>query len=245
MDREEIILTGEYKNFKSDRNYYVKEAQNNDIAAILIELSEFIEPYVYQFAGIDTKKIDPLIKAGQGLQSVCEFLKSFKRDLLLPGAQNKTTMLPIAESYLLNQLLKKAGVSFKPVVSTSFKPEVEKPEDMIAFIGNCKGWFSAKKLGIDEKTQDWEVAGILSGINHTLVNKSFDFAGMKSGEGAGGRKSLSSLANALSQVDANNPYAVCKTCEGFNIKPYASPEMLMDEYPDIKKPKVKGRKPKG
>ena len=43
MDREEIILTGEYKNFKSDRNYYVKEAQNNDIAAILIDTHIFGE----------------------------------------------------------------------------------------------------------------------------------------------------------------------------------------------------------
>jgi len=245
MDREEIILVGEYKNFKSDKHFYVENAKEADVAGILVELSDFIEPFVYQFSGIDTQKIDSLIKVGDGLQASCEFLKSLKRDTLLPAAQNKSTMLPIAESYLVNQTLKKSGVAFKPKTSTSIKPEVEKPEDVIAFIGNCKGWFAAKKLGVDAKTQDWEVSGILAGINHTIVNKSFDFVGLKSGEVAGGRKSLSSLATALSQVDASNPYAVCKTCEGFSIKPYASPEMLMDEYPNIKRPKVKGRKPKG
>ena len=245
MDREEIILVGEYKNFKSDKHFYVDNSSEQDIAGILVELSDFVEHYVYQFSGVDTTKVDSLIKVGSGLQSVCEFLKSFKRDTLLPAAQNKSKMLPIAESYLVNQTLKKAGVAFKPNANSSIKPEIEKPEDVIAFIGNCKGWFAAKKLGVDEKTQDWEVSGILAGINHTIVNKSFDFSGLKSGEGAGGRKSLGSLATALSQIDGTNPYAVCKTCEGFSIKPYASPEMLMNEYPDIKPPKVKGRKPKG
>ena len=245
MDREEIILVGEYKNFKSDKHFYVDKVSEQDVAGILVHLSDYIEPYVYQFSGIDTTKVDSLIKVGSGLSFACEFLKSFKRDALLPAAQNKNTMLPIAESYLVNQVLKKAGVAFKPAATISIKPEIEKPEDVIAFIGTCKGWFAGKKLGIEANTQDSEVSGILAGINHTIVNKSFEFAGLKSGESAVGRKSLSSLATALSQIDGTNAYAVCKTCEGFNIKPYASPEMLMDEYPDIKKPKVKGRKPKG
>ena len=245
MGREEIILTGAYKNFKSDRHYYVDNAQNSDIAAILVELSDYIEPYVYEFSGIDTKKIDPLITVGQGMKSVSDFLKSFKRDLLMPAANNKNTMMPIAESYLLNQILKKAGVPFKTKVTTLIKPEIGQIDDTLTFIGNCKGWFAAKKLGIDEKTNGWEVAGILSGINHTLVNKSFDFAGLTINVSIGGRKTLNNLASALSQIDETNPYVVCRTCEAFGYKPIASPEILMNEYPDIKPPKIRGRKSKG
>ena len=244
MEKEEIILAGEYKNFKSDKLFQMNAASNEDVAAILAQLSDFIEPFVYQFSGIDTKKIDSMITSGKGMQSIINFLKSFKRDMLLPAAQNKSTMLPIAESYLLNQLFKKAEVAFKPASVTSIKSETEKPEGQIAFIGNCKDWFAAKKLGINAKTQDWEVAGILSGINYTLVNKAFDFASLK-GDVKSGRKSLGNLVDALSQINENDAYAVCKTCEGFGYFVYSAPQILVDEYPDIKPPKVKGRKPKG
>ncbi len=244
MGREEIILVGEYKNFKSDRHYYVDNAQNSEVAALLIEISNYIEPYVYQFSGIDTKKIDEMINVGNDLPSVISFLKSVKRDSLLSAARDKATMVSIVESYLVNSALKKAGVAFKPSAINSIKPETEAVSGMIAFIGNCKEWFAAKKLTVNEKTEDWEVAGILSGINHTIVNKSFGFVAM-TGNAKSGRKSLNSLADALTTIDQNNPYEICKTCEGFGIKPYAAPEMLTNEYPDIKPPKVKGRKPKG
>lgn len=243
MDHEEIILLGEYKNFKSDKHYYVEKAQNSDIAGLLVELSNSIELQAYQFSGIDTKKIDSIAKVEKGLTAVVNFLKSFKRDSLLPAANNKSKMLPIAESYLINQLLKNAQVNFKPNIKSAIKPETEKPEDQIAFIGNCKGWFAAKKLSIDSKTEDWEVSAILSGINYTLINKSFDFADLK-GNTKSGRKSLGNLTNALSEINENDAYAVCKTCEGFGYFPYATPQILMDEYPGVKPPKVKGRKAK-
>ncbi|MDO8554349.1 MAG: DUF2666 family protein [Candidatus Micrarchaeota archaeon] len=243
MDKEEIILVGKYKNLNLDRHYYVDKCGDTEVAALLVDLSNVIEPYIYQFSGIDTKKIDDLINVGLGLPAVISFFKSFKRNDLLSAAQNKNTMMSIAESYLVNRVLTKANVAFKPMGTHSIKQDVEIPESLIAFIGNCKGWFAAKKLTINEKTEAWEVAGILSGINHTMVNKSFGFAKL-SGNTKIGRKSLSSLAEALATVDVNNPYEICKTCEGFGIKPYAAPEMLMKEYPDIKPPKVKGRKSK-
>ncbi len=243
MDKDEIILVGKYKNLNLDKHYYVDKCEPNEIAVLLVDLSNYIEPYIYQFSGIDTKKIDSMVNPGNGLSSAVTFLKSFKKNNLLPAAQNKNTMMSIAESYLVNRVLTKAGIAFKPVGTHSVKSEVETPGGLIAFIGNCKGWFAAKKLTVNDKTADWEVAGILSGINHTMVNKSFDFAKL-SGNTKSGRKSLGSLADALATVNANNSYEVCKTCEGFGIKPYAAPEMLMKEYPDIKPPKVKGRKPK-
>ena len=245
MDREEIILVGEYKNFKADKHFYVDNLSEQELSGLLVQLSEHIEPFIYQFSGIDTKKIDVLVPVLSDLSAVGTFLKSFKRDTLLSAAQNKSTMFPIAESYLLNQLFKKAKISFKPTYTTSISSEIEKPEDTIAFIGNCKGWFSAKKMSVNASTQDWEVSGILSGINHTLVNKAFEFVKMNEVVGSKARKSFGNLATALLNIDSTNPYLICRTCENFGYKPYATPEILMDEYPDIKKPKVKGRKPKG
>ncbi len=246
MDREEIILSGQFRDFKAERHYSVNNATNEQVAAILVEISDFIEPFAYKFSGIDTAKIDSLVSSvGKGLPEAVKFLSSLKRDSLMPAAQNKATMMPITESYLLNQLFKKAGVAFKPPASNSIKPEVEKPGAQVVFVGNCKSWVAVKKLTANEKTQSWEVAGILSGINHTIINKAFDFMGMKGEVQAGGRKSIGNLASALQSLSNPNPYIICKTCEAFGFKPYASPEMLTKEYPDIKPPKVKGRKPKG
>ncbi len=246
MDRQEIILVGAYKDFISDKHFYVDASSEQEISAILVGLSDHVEPYIYRFSGIDTSKADSLISGVRdGMEGVTSFLKSLKRDSLLPAANGKNTMLPIVESYVLNRLFKKAGISFKPATTTTAVAEIEKPEDVIAFIGNCKGWFSAKKMSVDDKTQDWEVAGILSGINHSIVNKSFEFAGMKGEVGTKGRKSFGNLVTALLELSNPDPYTVCRTCENFGYKPYATPEILMDEYPDIKPPKVKGRKPKG
>lgn len=240
---DELILLGDYKTFKVAERYNLKNASAQDVAGLLVKVSNLIEPCVYEFSGIDTNKIDSMITVGKGISAVCSFLKLFKRDSLLPACNGKTTMLPIAESYLLNRLLTKAGVSFKPVFGCQLKPEAQKAKDQAVFIGNYKGWLAIKKLSVNPKTESWEVSGILSSINFTIVNKSFDFSGLK-GNASSGRKSFGNLALELEKIDSTNPYLVCKTCEGFGIKPYASPEMLMDEYPDIKPPKVKGRKPK-
>jgi len=241
---DELILLGDFKGFKVGERYSLKNASAQDMAGLLVKVSNIIEPYVYEFAGIDTKKVDSLVNVGKGMGAVCSFLKSFKRDLLLPACKDKTTMLPIAESYLLNRLLIKAGVSFKPAVPCTLKSESQPAKNQVVFIGNYKGWLAIKKLAVNDKTEDWEISGILSSINFTLINKSFDFAGLK-GNTSSGRKSFGNLASELEKIDVTNPFLVCKTCEGFGYKPYASPEMLMDEYPDIKPPKIKGRKPKG
>lgn len=241
----EIIFSGNYKQFKIERRYDLKDGKCGDVSAILVELSDLIEKQAYEFSGIDIKKVDELINVGSGLGSVISFLKTIKRDTLLPAAQGKKTMIAITESYLLNQVFKKAGVKIKPQLTTSIEPKEEKSEDQIAFIGSFNGWFAAKKLSIDTKTHDWEVSAILCGINNTIVNKSFDFAELKGSVTGQGRKSLNNVATALSVLNDTNPYTIVKTCENFGIKPYASPEMLTDEYPDVKPPKVKGRKAKG
>jgi len=262
---DELIISGDFKSFKFSERYDLKNASKQEVTGLLVKVSNMIEPYIYEFSGIDTKKIDAMVTVGKGISSVCSFLKTFKRDSLLPACINstrlkpsvtsggkalvtdnagKTTMLPIAESYLINRLLTKAGVPFKPVLNCQLKSQNYLAKEHLMFVANYAGWLAIKKLSINEKTEAWEVSGILSSINFTLINKVFDFTGA-SGNCSSGRKFFSNLAAELEKIDANNPYLVCKTCEGFGYKPYASPEMLMDEYPDIKPPKLKGRKAKG
>jgi hypothetical protein len=165
-------------------------------------------------------------------------------------------LLPAAESCFLNSILVKAGVPFKPAPGeVTVKPAAEQPGDVIAFIGKFGQWVAIKKLGL-EKAQEYEVSAILAGINHTIVNKAFDFSGVVRDDAliasvsAGKRRSLGNLGMCLRELegklrsDDSDAYAVCKVFETLGYKPYASPEMLRDAHPDIKPPKVKGRKPK-
>src|SRR5208283_60494 len=164
-------------------------------------------------------------------------------------------LLPAAESCLLNALLVKAGVAFKPAISTAMKPAIEEPGDVIAFIGRYGQWVAIKKLGL-ENVRDYEVSGILAGVNHTIVNKAFDFSGMVKDDAlvasvsAGKRRSLGNLGMCLRELegklrsDDSDAYTVCKVFETLGYKPYASPEMLTNAHPDIKPPKQKGRKRK-
>ena len=156
-------------------------------------------------------------------------------------------MRPIAESYYFNRLMAKAGLKIKPDAQTSIKPTKEEFGNMIAFVGKYKDWMAIKKLGL-EKAKDYEISGILSGINFTLVNKSFSFAGMEnevSGITKGKRKSYGAVVECLGKIENPSPYVVCKVLEELGFRPYASSHMLTEASPDIKPPKVKGRKPKG
>jgi hypothetical protein len=99
------------------------------------------------------------------------------------------------------------------------------------------------------------VSGILCAINHTAVNKGFDFAGSKANVSmvieAPKRKSFGSLAQSLRELEGrlsgspDDAYSVCMRLDKAGFKPYASPEMLTEAHPDIKAPKTRGRKPKG
>jgi len=257
--RDEIIFTGEYKDFKLGVRYDLSGKSEGEVAAILSHLSETIEPHAFRFSGVDLEKIDAIVKiSGGGIDAVCGFLEGTPPGVMkeaLGKALPDPKLKPAAESYLLNRLLSKAGVLFK-AKPEPVKGEEEKIEDFIGFIGKFGKWIAIKKLGV-EKVADYEVSGILSGINHTIVNKSLDFAGLKRDDAAvqsavgGKRRSFGNIAVALRAIapkldgTANDAYLVCKTLEALGYKPYASPEMLKDAHPDIKPPKVKGRKPKG
>lgn len=257
---DEIIFTGEYKGFRLGIRFDLSGKEPGYAASALAYISERIEPHAFAFSGIDTRKIDEFARPdGKGIGAVAAFFEKNPTGAIreaLAAAMTNRDLMPVAESYLLNQLLTKAGVQFKAAPSPAVVPKEEKIEDFVGFAGKYKEWIAIKKLGL-EKVQDYEVSGILSGINHTIVNKAFVFAGMKKDDAAvdsvvkGRRKSYGNLAAALRELETkltggpDDAYLVCKVCENLCYKPYASPDMLTAAYPDIKPPKVKGRKPKG
>ncbi len=188
MDGEdEIIFTGAYKDFSLGVRFALGGKEPGAAASALIYISQRIEPYAFSFSGIDVKKIGALAKpGGKGLGAVCGFLESMPpsaiRSSLLQSVP-KPELLPAAESCLLNCLLSGAGVEFKPSPAASLSPSSEEIGDFIGFIGKYRSWIAIKKLGL-ASAQDYEVSGILSGINHTIVNKAFEFSDAVDGEAA-------------------------------------------------------------
>jgi hypothetical protein len=255
---DEVIFTGDYKGFKLGVAFDLKGKEPKDVAQVLAYISSKIEQPAYEFSGIDTKKIDGMAKVkGTGLSAIINFIENTSklRDELGKCVSNPK-LICVAESYLFNRLLTQTGVQFKILSTNAQKPSDEEIGDFIGFIGKYKDWVAIKKLGM-EKVQDYEVSGILSGINHSIVNKAFEFAGVNKNDSlvssvtSGKRKSYANLAAVLKELEPKLPngtdsaYVVCKVFETLNYKPYASPDMLTEAYPDIKPPKVKGRKPKG
>jgi hypothetical protein len=261
MQKDEIIFSGAYKSFKLGVNFDVTGKEPKDVAAILGFIGSRIEPDSFKFAGVNMLELSDISHSasGKGLASVYGFLEAHPpKELkgMLEKAVPDPALVPAAESCLFSMLLTKAGVGFKATSGDApFKPKDEEPGDVIAFIGRYGQWMAVKKLGL-EKVQDYEVSAILASVNNTLVGKSFDFAGMKRDDAtvaaiAGGkRRSIGNVGMALRELEpklggGDDAYLVCKTLEALGYKPYASPEMLTNAHPDIKPPKVKGRKPKG
>ena len=254
MDTEELILVGSYKQMKLEHHYLLKNVSEKDLGALIAHISEEIEGFAYPFAGIDTAKVESIAKEVSSKETLINYLERTKPGQLkerLIAACKVKELLPAAESLFIKTILKNAGIGIKPQASNTITDSKEKPEDVIAFIGNAKKWFAAKKLSVDKTTQEWEVAGILSGINFSLMLKVFDFAGVTRDDAKvegilkGKRKGLAMLAQVIKEMPVDNPYVVCKVCEGVGYSPYLQPKLLSPAYPDIKPPKVKGRKPKG
>ncbi len=263
MGEDQIVFCGAYRDFSYGVKYDVTGAGQAEVARILTSISSKIEPASFRFAGINEKAIGEKVAgkiSGKGIPAVYGFLES-NPPKELKTALEKTIpdplLMPAAETCLLNALLSAAGVGFKAAPEApERKPSAEKPDDVIAFMGKYGQWVAIKKLGLDS-VKDYEVSGILAGINHTLVNKAFDFSGAKKDDAlvasvtAGRRKSFGNVGMCLRELegklsgDAGDAYAVCKTLEALGYRPYASPGMLTDMYPDIKPPKQRGRKPKG
>ncbi|MBI2079706.1 DUF2666 family protein [Candidatus Micrarchaeota archaeon] len=261
---DEILFSGEFKDFSLNVRYSLKSASELEVSGILASTSELIDEAAFKFSEIKTKQIEDLIKLnGSGLNSVISFLSSIKpndlRQKLIEASSKE--LLPATESYFFQKLFQKANLPTKLIpkmFAPSIKPEKEEAGQVMVFVGKYKNWIAIKKLSIDKTTKDWEVSGLLSGINNTIINKAFDFAGVDRTKldsiiakiCTGKRKSYNNAADALKslQLTSNqkdDAYLICKTLETLGYKPYSSPEMLTGAHPEIKPPKVKGRKPKG
>lgn len=260
---DEILFSGEYKGFRLGIHFNLDNRSESDAAYALALISEKIEKQAFQFSGISLENVEKIAAInGTGLRAVVEFLQKNKPNELrsaLIAAAGKDTLLPAAESYFFSVLLEKAGVPYKiksSMLPPGPKAAEEKPEDVIALVGHCKNWVAIKKLSVNPKTEDWEVSAILSGINNTIINKAFDFAlggkesSLDSKVPSGGKKAYGNIAAALLSLQLGdnqieNAYLVRKAFEAFGYKPFANPEMLSAEHPEVKGVKVRGRKPKG
>lgn len=265
---DEIDCLGFFKAFTSNTYFRLKDATDENIAYALSFLSWRIDEQAFIFSEIKTKQIEDIIKLnGSGLEAVIGFLSSIKPGILKESliAASSKELLPAAESYLFFKLLQKAKVEaklnpdqFDKIPVTEREVNKEESSSGFRFIAKYKNWISIKKLSLDKNTKDWEVSGLLSGVNNTIVNKVFEFSGLDKTKldpivtkvASGKRRSYGNVVDALkSLVLTNNPkenaYLVCKTLETLGYKPYSSPEMLTGAHPEIKPPKVKGRKPKG
>ncbi len=241
-----------------EEKYDLSNAQNEDILHILCRISGIIDECSYGFSGIETKKIKDFAKKiskGTGLKSLISSLESISNSDLkkeLESACKTKDFIPIAESYFIHSILTECSVPFKlspGLFKCAIKPKSDSRPGKIVFMAKYKEWAAIKKLSL-EGSKDYEISAILSSINFTIINKSFEFAGLIDDAKIdslikGKRKSFSALIECLKSINESDEkklsYIVCKVCENIGYTPYSTPNMLTKAYPDIKPPKVKGR----
>jgi hypothetical protein len=243
---DEAIFSGKYKGLELNVRYDLKGASEKDAAGALVEIVKKIEPFAYEFSEIDCKKVEEIaLKAGKDLASVVKYIRENPVRKMLEGTVKDAKLVSASESYFFNRVLTNAGVALLPDVKTSIKPETEKVEGQIVFVGKYGKWVAIKKLAI-EGVKNWEVSGLLSGMVQTAVNKAFEFTG-ESGEVSTGkrRKSFGAAADLLEGLAGKDTYTIVKSLENLGYAPYAHPGMLTAAHPEIKPPKPRGRMPKG
>lgn len=249
--KDEIMITGKYKDFSIGMVYDLDGADEKTVSGILSKISEDIEPFCFKYSGIDIVFLDKLITcSGKGTSGFAKTLDEKSSEFIKAAkAKYSKEMMHVVESYYINKLAKLCDINFKPDPIENIKPKKESPADIISFVGKFKDWVAIKKLGL-EKVKEYEISGILGGINYTLVNKAFDFSGIDCDESKvleitkGKRKSIGAVSECIVEAEGNS-FLICKALETLGYRPYASSHMLVEAYPDIKPPKVKGRKPKG
>ncbi len=263
---DEVLFAGKYDDWEYTVNFSLDGRSENDVAHALARIREGIEARAFCHSGISCLMVEAEVPEGNGMDGMIAFISARKpgewKQFLLKAAV-KEELLPVAEAKFICEMQKKFKVPAKvssEMVPSSVKPgKQELMEGQIAFVGRYREWLAVKKLGVNEKTQDYEVAGILSSINTTLVKKTFDFLHPDRGMDAiaaaatrGKRKSFINLVDALRQVKPsltgnriNDAYLLKCVYENLGFAPYANVEILVGAYPDLKAPKPRGRKAKG
>ncbi len=259
---DELVLVGSYKDMSLGFRFDLSKAIQSDLVFALGFLNSKIEPFAYKFAPLDVSKIEKfIVLKDSGLGAISNFLASNSpsaiKSVLESSANGNKDLLPIAESCFLSLLFKKAKVPFLPYehFSSSLKSQSVKNDDFIGFVGKSGSWVAIKKLGL-ENAKEYEISAILCGINHTIISKTFDLlktpksTSVATESSKGKRKTYAFLAETLNSISSSNltgsdlSCALYQALELLGFTAYATPGLLTKAYPDIKPPKVKGRKPK-
>lgn len=240
----------------------LSKASEKDAAYAAAYCSERIDALAFRYSGINVQILDRELSkySGKGPKEAGAALLKAKslREAFKDGA-GKLTLVPACESYFFAKFAERFGFSPKllpSMLQSAIKPKTFSPGPRIALAAKYGHWIAIKKLSIEEGVEGWEYAGILAGINETLVKKAFDFAGLgqerlnaKAAELAKGkRKSYQSIAEAIEKIEGNPAETAClynSVLSTIGILPYANRAMLSKEYSEIKGPKMRGRKPKG
>ncbi|NYZ77446.1 hypothetical protein H0O02_03990 [Candidatus Micrarchaeota archaeon] len=253
IGEDEIIFSGKYKEFSFNARYGLKNAGGKDAAFALCEIVKKIEPYAYEFSGIDCKKVEAVAsKAGKDLPSIAKYIRENRMRKQLEETLSNELLVTAAESYFFSRALANAGVSVLPEASSGLKAESEIVEGQIVFIGKYKEWVGIKKLAL-EGAEDWEVSGILCNAVETAIRKAFQFCGENEEISVSGkRKSFGNAADLLDELagkmgndKTKNSYIVVKSLEALGYAPYANAGMLTAAHPELKPKKPKGRIAKG
>ncbi len=234
LGSDEIIFIADYNGLKKGIRYDLSNASEKDVASVLVNLSDYIEPYAYRFVGVDYDALEAQIPSSV---SPADFLKDNKK---LWTSTCKGELKSIIESCFLNILLRKANIPFKPVLKMSLQEEKQDLDSGIFFIAKYNNWVAIKKLGAEGK-KPHELGGLLAGIDSTIINKSYDLLSMERPK-TKGRKSFNALVDVLESLDPKDPAHNLGSLESLGFTPYPTLEVLVKIYPDLKIPKRRGRK---
>jgi hypothetical protein len=260
---EELKLEVSLPELREGLAFDLSSASEKDAACAVAYSSEKIDALTFAYSGINVSVLDKELSkySGKGPKEAGAALLAAKslREVFKDAVNGRNTLIPVAECYFFSKLPARFGFSPKlnsNMVASFLKPKSFAPGSRISLVSKFKDWVAIKKLFLEPGMARWEIAGILAGINETLVKKAFDFVGLDKAKldaraaefTKGKKKSYSAIGEALQGVDgspAEIAYLYNSILSTFEILPYANRPMLSKEYPDIKGPRMRGRKPKG
>ncbi|MEM3422349.1 MAG: DUF2666 family protein [Candidatus Bilamarchaeaceae archaeon] len=247
---EELIFSGTYKDFSLGVRFDLSNAKPQDVASALIYISEKIEGAGYKFCGINYNSIENVVEKFNSVEQLCDYLKKGDFKKALDAAVEDKKLIPAAESYFFNLLLRRNNIPIKPSFQLTLKPYSYNEQGRIVFVGKYGDWVAIKKLSLSDVEFDWEVAGLIASVNMTAVKKAFQF-GTKNyiqiEEEAKKlvqkkRKSFAAAAEII-HTTIDNPVLLTLALEELGYYTYLSLFALMEAYPDLKPKKPKGRMP--
>ncbi|MGC8586520.1 MAG: DUF2666 family protein [Candidatus Micrarchaeia archaeon] len=148
---------------------------------------------------------------------------------------------------------------------------MDEPSEYIDFMAKYKDWIAIKRLGIREDTKPEEIVHHMAGIKGTIEGKIYSIIGINTdiidsfveSITKGKRKSYEALAEVIGMLGgAQAKSAITEACNGKPFEPLAeayllgkvirsfgyetsiSQEAMAKIFPDLKIPKVGGRKKK-